>query len=105
MQPEHAAILAVVANFRIAVGVTLECGFDLRHRVRIAARHKEVEALADHIFPVVSGSREKAVIDKNYRVVGCLCVREHHRHSCRFSGDDERAKRFPKTLDFGFGSD
>ena len=31
-----------------------------------------------------------------------LCVREHHRHSCRFSSDDERAKVFPKALDFGF---
>ena len=66
-------------------------------------RHQEIEALAEHLFPVVSGQREKAVIGKNDRIVGFLCVRKHHRHSCRLSGDDERAKVLPKALDFGFG--
>jgi hypothetical protein len=35
--PEHAAILTAVANFRIAVGAALECGFDFRQRLRIGA--------------------------------------------------------------------
>ena len=54
--PEHAAILAAVANFRIPVGAALERGFDFRERLRIGAtRHQEVEAPAEHLFPVVSG--------------------------------------------------
>ena len=43
------------------------------------------------------------IIGKNERVVGFLGVREHHRYACRFGGDDERSKVFPKALDFGFG--
>jgi hypothetical protein len=74
-----------------------------RLRIR-AARHQEVEVLAGHLFPVMSGDREKAVISENYRIVGGLCVRNHHRHSYRFSGDDERTKVLPKALDFGFGN-
>ena len=35
-------------------------------------------------------------------MAGFLRVHEHHRHSCRFSGDDERAKDFPKALDLCF---
>jgi hypothetical protein len=52
---EHAAILAAVAKFRTAVAA-FEGGFDLRQRHRVgAARHQEIEALAEHLFPVVSG--------------------------------------------------
>src|SRR3954469_9248243 len=58
--PEHAAILAVVTNFQVSVGVAVELGFDLRHHLRIgAARHQEIEALAQHLAPVVSGERER----------------------------------------------
>lgn len=32
-----------------------------------------------------------------------FCVGKHHRHSRRLSGDDERAKIFPKTFDLGLG--
>src|SRR6202011_2347297 len=46
---------------------------------------------------------EKAVIGKNDRIVGFLSVRKYHRHPCRFSGDDKRAKVFPKALNFGLG--
>jgi hypothetical protein len=49
------------------------------------------------------GPLAQAVIGKNERVVGFLGVRKHHRHACRFSGDDERAKVFPKALDVEFG--
>src|ERR1700676_5527194 len=101
--PEHAAILAAVANFRTVVGSALERGLDLRQRLWIgAARHQETELVAEHFFPVVSCERKKGIIGKNDRMTGFLCVRERHRHSCRFSGDDERAKVFPKALDFGF---
>src|SRR3954452_12495490 len=62
-----------------------------------------IRALAEHLFPVVSGEREKAVVGENDWIAGFLCGREHHRHSGRFSGDDEWAKLFPKPLDFGFG--
>ena len=54
--PEHATILAAVANFRTAVVAALERGLDLRQRFWIrAARHQEIEAVAEHLFPVVSG--------------------------------------------------
>ena len=48
------------------------------------------------------GRERKMPIGKNYRVVGFRRVRKQHRHSSRFSGDDERPKILPKPLDFGF---
>src|ERR1700685_999786 len=54
--PEHAAILAPVANLRTVVGTARERGLDLRHSLWIgAARHQETETMAEHLFPVVSG--------------------------------------------------
>src|ERR1700681_3340771 len=80
-----------------------ELGCNLRQRSSIGAMgHQEIEALAKDLFAAVSGEGEKAVIGKNYRMSACLCVRKHHRHSCRFTGDDERPEVFPKALDLGF---
>src|SRR5665213_2831906 len=53
--PEHAAILAAVANFRTVIGAALERGLDLRQRLWIgSARHQEIETVAEYLFPVVS---------------------------------------------------
>jgi hypothetical protein len=42
----------------------------------------------------------KAVIGKLTGWFVFLCVREHHCHTGRFSGDDKRAEVFPKAFDF-----
>jgi hypothetical protein len=76
----------------------------MRQRLPIgAARHKRVEALAEDLWAAVSGERQKAGIGKDNRVVRFLCVREHHRHSCRFRGNDKRTERLAEAFDFGFG--
>jgi hypothetical protein len=41
---------------------------------------------------------------QNYRIAGFLGVHKQHRHSCRFSSDDEWAEMAPKALDFRFGN-
>ena len=103
--PEYAAILAAVADFRTVVGAAVERDLDLRQRLWIsAARHEEIETVAEDLFAVVSGQRKKGVIGKNDRMAGFLCVREYHRHSCRFSGHHERAEVLPEALDFSFGN-
>ena len=54
--PEHAAILAPVANLRTVVGTARERGLDLRQSLWIGAtRHQETETMAERLFPVVSG--------------------------------------------------
>ncbi len=53
---------------------------------------RKLKLWPEHLFPGVSGQFEKGVIGKNYRVAGLFCVRKHHCHACRFSGNDERAK-------------
>src|SRR5665213_2903587 len=73
--PEHAVILAAIANFRIEVRAGLEGFFHFRQRLGIGVRrHQEIESLAEHLFPVVSGQREKALIGKNYWIPGCLSL-------------------------------
>src|SRR6185295_15427589 len=54
--PELTSILAAVVNFWIALGAALKRGSHLCHRLRIGSlRHQEVEALPEHLVPVVSG--------------------------------------------------
>jgi hypothetical protein len=54
--PEHAAILATETNFKFVFGAARKRGFDLRKRPRIdGAPHQKIEALTEHLLPVISG--------------------------------------------------
>ena len=51
--------------------VPLELGLDLRQRLRVSDMgHQEIEALAEHFFPVTSGQLQKTYIGRNDRIVG-----------------------------------
>src|SRR5664280_1683228 len=101
--PVRAAILAASPDFRVVVGAVFERRFEARQRVRIGVlRDQGVETLPQHLLLVISGESEKAVIGKNYWMVGFLCVCKNHRRPRCFSGDYKRTEVFPKVLDFLF---
>ena len=58
-RPEHAVILAAVANFRIAVRAAFERCLDLSALQRRRPAPSKVEALAEHLLSRVSGQSRK----------------------------------------------
>src|SRR5687767_1405864 len=75
--PELAAILAAIGILRTTVMTALQLACYSRPRLWSGiVRHQEGEVLAEHLFAVVSGEREKAVIGKNDWVTGFFCVRK-----------------------------
>lgn len=102
--PELAAILTAIADFRSTLQIALRLDCILCQRFSIGGvRHQETEALTEHFLACVPGQRKKAVIGKNNRISGFLCVRKHHRRSRRFSGNNKRTKVLTKTLNRSFG--
>src|SRR6185437_10952742 len=96
--PELASILASAENFGPVAGRTFEFGLNSRHRLGIGAeRHQKNEAFAEHVFAAVSGQGEKAIVDKNDRIVWLRRIRKQHRHSGCFGGNDERAEVLPES--------
>ena len=63
--PEHAGILAAIADFQTTLGITLERRFDVRQRLSVGtAGHQEIEALSQHLFPEYPVSWRKASLAK-----------------------------------------
>ncbi len=102
--PEIMAILAPIADIRLAERFSIELLLDQRQRVGVVdARQHEVEALTEHLLAFISCQSEEAVIGEDDRIAISLGVGEHHCHPGLLRGDDEWAKVVMEILDLCFG--